>query len=239
MNAGPACRDAWLESVLGHTAWRVDPDLAADACAMARAEGGPAFLFARLPTADTDKLGRLETLGFRVVDTTITLEAEAVTSRMPAVTVRSALPEDRDAVTALAGRSFRWSRFHLDPRFGKSVGDRIKAGWAGNFFNGARGSAMGVSTAEGGLITGFCLLLGPENGTVTIDLIAVDPEHRGLGAGGALLGWSAGQLSGTERVRAGTQAANIASLQLYERSGFRIRSTHYVLHHHMEAGMPC
>jgi ribosomal protein S18 acetylase RimI-like enzyme len=36
-------------------------------------------------------------------------------------------------------------------------------------------------------------------------------------------------------LRAGTQSANTASLSLYEKLGFRIASTSYVLHHHGSA----
>jgi ribosomal protein S18 acetylase RimI-like enzyme len=63
----------------------------------------------------------------------------------------------------------------------------------------------------------------------------VDREHRGRGIGKALMGHLMEEAAGAGGLlRVGTQAANLASLRLYESLGFRIAETAYVLHCHVK-----
>jgi ribosomal protein S18 acetylase RimI-like enzyme len=223
-------RDEWLGRILGCDAWQVrvgahGPDR--DAIAKVAA---PAFLYAKVPTADTAMVGRLGDLGFRVVDTNVTLERDAA----PALAesgrnaCRFAAPGDRDAIRALAGRAFSHSRLHLDAAVPREAADRSRAEWAGNFFSGARGDHMVVA----GECLGFLQLLGPKDGVLTIDLIGVDPTARRRGLARDMIAFAAARLPGIARLRVGTQVANIASLRLYESLGFRVVETSYVLHAH-------
>jgi ribosomal protein S18 acetylase RimI-like enzyme len=151
--------------------------------------------------------------------------------------VRLARAGDREAVASLAGRAFRFSRFHLDPAIPRGLADRVKAGWAANFFAGARGDAMVVAEQDGA-VAGFLLLLrGPSDG-VTIDLIAVAPESARQGLARAMIGFAAQGAGGARPKgwRVGTQAANIASVRLYESLGFRLSQAQFVLHHHGRGG---
>src|SRR4051794_3251272 len=129
--------DPFLAEILGKPAWRVDLPADADAIGALR---GPAFLHAKVPTADVAVVGRLEALGFRVVDANVTLERPD-DDGLAASGVRTARPDDRAAVVALAGRSFQFSRFHLDPAIPRDAADRSRAEWVGNFFAGVRGDA--------------------------------------------------------------------------------------------------
>ncbi len=81
-------------------------------------------------------------------------------------------------------------------------------------------------------MTGFLLLLGPTGNALVIDLIAVDESMRGRGVAGAMIGFAARAFPDAGRVRVGTQAANVPSLRLYERLGFRTVATQYVVHSH-------
>jgi len=223
--------DRWLSGVLGRPAWKVDADAVDPAAVVARAGSG--FFFTRVPASEVSTLHRFESAGFRVVDTTVTLEAPApaLASAAHRQDVRLAQPSDRDAVVGLASRCFQWSRLHLDPAVPSAVADRSRAEWAGNFFVGERGDAL-VVAEHGGKLAAFLLLRGPVNRILTIDLMAVDRDLRRLGLGAACIGFAAARFADALTLRVATQAANVASLRFYESLGFRTVSSQYVLHLH-------
>ncbi|MGR0185150.1 GNAT family N-acetyltransferase [Azospirillum aestuarii] len=226
-------RDAWLGQRLGVPAWRLDPTVPGWADAMAGVLNRKGFAYARLPTADVGVLGKLLDAGFRVIDTTMTAEREAEgLTPLPKGWVRFAEPGDRHAVRAVARRAFRFSRFHLDPAIAASTADMTRADWIDGYFDGGRGSAMVVAGLPGAEPSGFLLLLGPEKGTLVIDLIAVDESARGQGLATGMIAFAAGRIAGVDRLRVSTQAANIPSLRLYGRMGFLPVSSHYVVHLH-------
>ena len=220
-------KDVWLSEVMARPVHRASVDGCAD-LALDRPQG---FYFSRVPAADVSTANALADLGFRIVDTGVTLERETAGGTAGrGIAVRAAVPQDRDAVAAIARRGFRFSRFHLDPDIPPALADEIKAQWAENFFRGQRGDAMAVAEA-GGKPAGFLQLLHAGDGALVIDLIAVDAGQRGKGIGSAMIEWAAAQDSG-RRMRVGTQAANVESLRLYEKLGFRTVATAYVMHLH-------
>ena len=219
--------DAWLSGIMERPVHRVTVDPAG--VRDIRAPSG--FYYARVPATDVSAVHELSALGFRPVDTGMTLEGKvAPAARSEQDSVREARPGDRSGVTALARRGFSQSRFHLDPDIPKSLADEIKAQWAGNYFAGKRGDHMIVCEA-GGEIAGFLQLLDGADGTLVIDLVAVDAAHRGHGLGTAMIRKAAG-LSRNGRMRVGTQAANTGSLNLYENLGFRTVASAYLMHLH-------
>jgi ribosomal protein S18 acetylase RimI-like enzyme len=224
--------DRWLSDLLGRPAWKVDAD-AVDLARVLRMIG-PAFYYTRIAADDICAVHRFEDFGFRVVDLTITLEASARQQQAANVLgARFASEADRRAVATIAASSFAWSRLHLDPKIPNSVADRSRVEWATNFFAGKRGDAM-VVAEDGGKVAAFMLLAGPAAGTLTIDLIAVRQASRRLGLGAACVRFAAGQVAGAERLRVGTQAANVGSLRFYESLGFQVVASHYVLHLHRD-----
>jgi len=224
--------DPWLSSVLGRPAWKVDANLPDVVSVLSKVSSGRGFFYTRVPTNDVVTLKRLQDAGFRVIDTTITLEAtrDSVAGAAPK-NVRFAVPEDRAAVAAVAGSSFEWSRLHLDPAIPTTLADRSRIDWASNFFLGQRGDAM-VVAEDSGEIAAFLQLLGPTAGILTIDLIAVRRSSRRLGLGAACISFAAQNIVGTDRLRVGTQVANVGSLRFYEHLGFSVAASEYVLHLH-------
>jgi ribosomal protein S18 acetylase RimI-like enzyme len=228
--------DDFLAGILGRPSFRVAlPEEELDDAAVAairEAQRRPVFLFARVSTLAVAMLRSLEALGFGVVDTNVTLERPAAPVRAStSATLRFAAAADREGVMRLAGTSFAFSRLHLDPAVTREAADRSRAEWAGNFFAGRRGDHMVVAEAEGG-VAGFLQLLGPADGLLTIDLIAVAPPFRKRGIAAGLIAFAVAELKGLRMLRVGTQAANVPSLRLYEKLGFRTASTHYLLHFH-------
>ncbi|HWH15442.1 MAG TPA: GNAT family N-acetyltransferase [Miltoncostaeaceae bacterium] len=223
--------DAWLTEVVGRPFFRVgDAVTAAEAAAHADVHLGASY-YTRVPTADTPRAAALADAGFRVVDCGVTLERDpADPPRAPACVVR-ARPDHVEAVARIGGEAFGMTRFHLDPGMPPGAADRIKAAWARNCATGARGVATLVAVHDGAP-AGFLSVMAAGDDYV-IDLVAVDAAHRGRGLGRALVAaFIAGFAPAARVLRVGTQAANIASLRLYESLGFRMASTAYAMHRH-------
>ena len=196
------------------------------------------FVTAKCPLDNIAAVGQLEDAGFRVIDAALTFDAARLLPDAGGKAVRFATAQDRAAVRAIAGRAFRYTRFHLDPALPKALAHGIKAAWADNYFAGQRGDGM-VVAEYGGKIAGFLQLLW-QGETLVIDLIAVEPEAGRMGLATAMIGFAAVNGTGDARrpssFKVGTQAANTASCRLYENLGFRICASAFVLHHHGAGG---
>lgn len=229
-------KDEWLSLVLGCSAFLVYGQRSEIYGIMKEAEKG--FYFAKVSTDRVDILRELEQEGFRVVDTVVTL------IRQPSPrehftfpkSVREAEPQDASALLDIAGSAFCYSRFHLDPEILNETANRIKQAWLGSYLAGTRGKLL--VSARNGTVTGFLAVMRETEGqwtgskpTMVIDLIAVGRAYQGQGIGKDLV--SAFISSYPEHpLKVGTQAANVPSLALYQRMGFKIVMTEYVLHLH-------
>ena len=227
--------DSWLSAVLERQAWNVVAGGGAPLLSdLSRAAGH--FATAKIAATDPGEVEALQRMGFRVVDTALTLDVERVIARASSVRVRFATQADKAGVQAIAGSAFRYSRFHLDPRVPKALADKVKWSWAGNWFDGGRGDGMVVAEDANRALAGFLLLRWGSREHLAIDLVAVDQRSERKGLASAMIGFA--QANGTGDLRkprgmvVGTQAANIGSLRLYESLGFRMREAKYVLHHH-------
>lgn len=232
--------DSWLTGVMARTVHRVSGAVEEDGDTHAQRSlqqitGRPGFSYARVPTHDVRTSRLLERGGFYVVNTGITLETRHLPVRGgEGGRTRLARAEDQAAVEEIARRSFVYSRFHLDPDIPKHLADEIKTQWVGNFFHGQRGDYMVVAECAGH-VTGFLQLLNASGNVLVIDLIAVEKDHRGQGFAEAMIRYALSTCGNPTVLRAGTQSANTMSLSLYEKLGFRVVSTCYVLHHHGSA----
>jgi ribosomal protein S18 acetylase RimI-like enzyme len=231
--------DPWLATLLRRPAFRLGSAVSANETLSTRLAREPLFVTAKVEADDLEMVRRLENVGFRIVDVSLTFDAKALNPPAepgsPNCDIRSVRAEDRDGVVALASRAFRFSRFHLDPMLPNTIADRIKAAWASNYFTGARGDAMIVAKADG-VIVGFLQLLRPKAGDLVIDLIAVAPEAARQGIASAMIRFATCNDGIVRSLRVGTQAANVASCRLYESLGFRLREAGLVLHHHGTGG---
>lgn len=228
--------DAWLGRALGTPSFSLRlPVPTALGAELARLPD-PAFCFAKVPEADAASAAALEAAGFRQVDTQVTLERGMEPApAAPRAEVRLAEPHDREAVLDIAGSSFRFSRFHQDPRIGLKAAHAVKRAWAANCLNGQRGEEVLVALDQG-RPAGFLAVLRASDAAV-IDLIAVAAHSQRRGIGASLVDAFTGRWrSRAPRLRVGTQEANAASLRLYESCGFRAVGKTRVLHAHLRGG---
>lgn len=230
----PWARDAFLEGILGKTVYRLaEPQHAKEALESVSRDKSW-MIETKVPVNAPRVLAVLADLGFRLIDTNVQFDSPAASLTLNSpprmISVREARIEDRPTVERIAVENLITSRFHLDPAIGPELGSRIKGAWVGNYFEGRRGNGLLVVEHKG-VVGGFLLVL--ESGSVgTIDLIALDPALRGLGAVEALIAAWLAKVPAIERVVVGTQISNHRSLRSYGKVGFRVCGAAYVLHCH-------
>ena len=192
-----------------------------------------AFCYSKVSVDDVGSVRSLEDKGFRLVDTNVVYEKKVGPKAIDLkdAVVRLARGQDKEKVKALAGRCFHYSRFHLDPAIPPDIAHRIKAEWAGNFFEGRRGQVM-IVTQKGNDIVGFLQLLDDRKGTLTIDLLGVDENCRRQGLAAGMISYAQTQPARAVKIRVGTQLANIPSIHCYEQLGFCHTDASYVFHYH-------
>jgi GNAT superfamily N-acetyltransferase len=234
--------DVWLSEVLARPVFSVhDPASGTGAELGADVFAHPgAFYFAKLAATDMHGMHALSAAKFRVVEANVTLtrsiEPLALEATSPHVHVIPARPEWRDQVLAVAGSSFRYSRFHLDPCIDREAADRVKREWVRSYFEGRRGDrllvALEINQPVGFLA--FLVAQRDERRVGVIDLLGVRPDRQGRGIGAQLIAAALDECQAAADVlEVGTQTANVPSLRLYEHAGFAVARTGFVLHRHI------
>ncbi|HWC77977.1 MAG TPA: GNAT family N-acetyltransferase [Blastocatellia bacterium] len=206
-------------------------------------EESSAFCFARVATDRLSVVRLLTGSGFNVVDVNITLERKPspFTDSSPArgLEVRDVEADDAEALLSIAGTSFTYSRFHVDPLVPNSIANEVKRAWIESYLERRRGERLLVCEREG-VVAGFLAVLRTSSDGAAvrvIDLVGVARAHQGFGIGTALVESFIGDSYGVcDLLRVSTQVGNVPSMRLYERSGFRMAKTAYVLHAHIAAG---
>ena len=222
-------RDAWLSDVLGFDAYGVTT-----ASASAAPAKGRALYTCRVPAEDVEAVEGLADADFRIVDVNVTLEREG-DGGLSGTSVAPAAAHQYEALLDIAGSCFRYSRFHLDPHIPTELAHRVKREWVRSYVEGRRGVELLAATHDGEA-AGFLAVLEAQDGAQVIDLIGVAAAVQGRGIGESLVGAFAQRHGdGGRTLRVGTQVANVPSLRLYEKLGFRVVSATYVLHRHVGA----
>lgn len=232
-------RDDWLAKRLGCNVYQIPSELLLDEgvdyqALMPELQELPVFAYVKIPVDKSHVVDSLIRIGFELVDTN--LQFEKVVTNTPTIntgstTIRLAQPGDEQQVVELAKRSFIHSRFHADKAISDSQANEIKADWSRSFFEGERGDAMVVAVNEDRIV-GFLLSLLTADDCLVIDLITVDENMRGQGLAGAMTWFTQAQFPNAKKLRVGTQLANIAAAHCYEKLGFVLARSDYVLHYH-------
>jgi len=242
--------DRWLSDVLERPVFAVRIDSGDDRAAAGRrvrehASGQRMGLyFVKLPSTDVAGAAHLSSAGFRIVETRLSFsrllggplggDEEDIT---PGSSVAEFQDSWRERVLDIAGSCFRYSRFHVDPAVGRIPADRVKREWIRSYVEGRRGDRLLVASERGDAV-GFAAMLlnnrGPRPAAV-IDLIGVRPDAQGRRIGRALIRAAASTYaSSCASIEVGTQACNVPSVRLYERMGFRLAESAFMLHLHAD-----
>ncbi len=179
------------------------------------------YVTVRWPQDDRKRIEGLVSAGFEVVDGIVALKRELENlepTHFPQV--RLATAQDAREVAELAGRTFRFSRFHNDPAIYREQADKVHYEWAWNSCLGKAADAV-LLWVEGGRIAGFSTV-ALKGDTATIVLVAVADEYSGHGIAGKLTlkccEWMKSR--GVRYARVQTQSHNVAAQTVYKRSGF-------------------
>lgn len=227
--------DPWLSDVLGRPAY-----LAPGIPTRLLPARGPGFYTVRV---GSEKIAALKTwlrAGFRLVDVAVTMERRPGSASLSRTCrVRPLAARDIPSLRSWVGGAFACSRFHLDPEFDLRSAARIKRAWVEEILAGRRADRVWVGVS-GGRVSGFLARrIVRENRcrVGVLDLMAVRPTDRGRGVGAALIrGFVRHSALDCDLLRVGTQAANAPSLRLYDRCGFVVTATQFVLHSHWRGG---
>jgi ribosomal protein S18 acetylase RimI-like enzyme len=203
---------------------------------------GDGFFYAKIPVSAVASAKHFCAAGFYLVDTNVVLDMrtdETGTQAGEGIAVFPARRGDHHAAQVMAESAFSYSRFHLDPMFPVTLANRIKREWIRSYCEGSRGDVLLVAE-QGGRVIGFLAALVAEvagRKYAVIDLVAVAPDARGIGAGRALVaGFQVHYRDRADMLRVGTQIANIPSLGLYRRCGFGVAEAAYVFHAQRHSG---
>jgi RimJ/RimL family protein N-acetyltransferase len=190
------------------------------------------FIQAKVDVLDLKAIALLEECGFRLIDTNIVFGRAMFRGVQGGIktNIRLAGKADIASVGELGRSNFVYSRFHLDPQISVETANELKSSWALNYFKGKRGDYLFVAEKDN-VIVGFSqVILGDDS--VCIDLIAVDNDFTRQGIASDLIKKTESICGDKERVVVGTQISNAPSISLYEKLGFSICSSKYVLHYH-------
>lgn len=224
--------DAFLAPFVGGPAFRLrrargDGVPLADAIAEME-RSGARFAHIRVASGDTDAVAALVAAGFDHVETLVTWARALTALPVTETRWRHARAEDLAACRRIAEEAFVYNRFSRDKRMDPDAARRLKGEWMVNNFAGRADTIL--VTLDRDEVTGFiaCLRDGPD---AVVDLVAVAPDRQGAGLGRALLDAAAGEYAGrAANLKAGTQADNGPSTQMYRASGFMPASSQETFH---------
>jgi len=246
--------DLWLAAIIGHGVFKVSLDEAdvageVDAAVVCepitqhRRRQTRGTYYAKIDTTRIEIVRQLGGLGFYVVDVNVTfgLDKQEVPHQVSVepgsrCRIGEASPEQHEEVLEIARSSFRFSRFHLDPLMPTEIANQIKHDWILNYLLKKRGEHLWVATVAGRPAGFLAVIAGNDAGRRyrAIDLIGVAPAYQGQGIGQALVAFFIDTYRDqNDFLLVGTQIANLPSIHLYQKLGFSLIKSAYVMHLHV------
>ena len=225
----------WAEGNYAEQCQRLETVL--KACIADAAVHGVHFLSTRLPEGAIAPLHAVETVGFRIIESFLTLSrktaGEILFDSGFDFHIRLARLDEMETVASIAYRAFQSFRLQVDPQIPEAHARHSRREWVRNGFKG-RAEAIYVAEIENRLV-GFVLLrskMDKEN-IGEIELIAVEPGFHGRGIGKALVAQAIQYYQGkTLEIQVGTQAKNLQAIGLYTRMGFSVVRSEFSFHRH-------
>lgn len=192
--------------------------------------------YVRIPTADVNTLNIFENNGYRHMDTLVTFtydlkkENKEINKNIYNYNVKLAGENDKDALSTIAKSEHNGSRFFNDPRL-KDKANMLYAEWIKKDLENENTDVFVIE--KSGEIAGY-ISCNYDNKIKRgrINLIAVKREYQRMGLGKALLSYAINNFfkKGMMSVYVGTHLANLSSMNLYIKTGFKLVNAEYSLH---------
>lgn len=229
--------DSWLEERLKKNVYNLIIDRDNNySLSLETQLSSPGLLCSKVPLERADLFSSLVKHGFDLIDVNVLLETKLKSlnnRKLDSLLVREANIHDEKILNSIALKGFSKDRFHKDPKISNEDASQIKADWVRNYVLGKRGDLSLVVEDKDKNVLGFLLIITKSNNDCIVDLIAMDPNKRGLGAGSTIMSAIHDFFPKTNSVYAGTQLSNHKSINFYSKLGFKIHSTTFMLHKHI------
>lgn len=202
------------------------------------------FASARLPARDVAAVQALEDNGFRYIESYIYNVVDLDRVELDAsfdIPLRTAHPEDRNAMRRCAPGAFATQRFHADPNFPRDKAEALYLKWIDSAFDDPARETLVME--EDGRPVAFMVYrdadyratLGLRSAALNMGLL--DPGARGRGVGTRFYYalFQRFRAEGFGMVESGLSLRNQASLNWHNKTGFRIVGTYVTLHRWFDA----
>jgi hypothetical protein len=223
----------WDTAFFGVSIGKVDLD-GADVASIVEMEqdaraAGVVCLYGSVDPADRQLTYEVQACGWRLVDVATMHELaldEPPIPRPGGVTFRAGTAEDLPGMRDVVAKLADWSRFAVDPRFGRDAAERLQHAWIERAATSSTGEHVLLVAEAGSEVVAFISLTSTSHPVVD----TVGTTAQGSGA--------ARHLMQTARDRVGDQpllggpiaARNVLALRFVGRCGYRITSTRYLYH---------
>lgn len=174
--------------------------------------------------------------GFYVVDCLVTYEFDSKTTTLKDYIVSNKMKDivskdDVETLSKIASEVFIKDRFHSDPNINKKLADKYYSTWVKNSFNDSKIEHI-VAETNGKPIGFIVYKIDDINDTATIILNAVDKNFFRKGVYSDMLYIVTTKLiKKVNKIFIGTQFDNIAAIRTWQKMGYKIIDTKYVLHY--------
>lgn len=164
---------------------------------------------------------------FHFVDLRVTFKKDLTKPEKPFIPewhIRRAVEEDLVTLKGMAKDAFQLSRFHVDGNFNQAKADEMYEVWIENDLK-TKGHDVWVIDVEGQL-GAYSSVSVKGDGKAQIGLVGTQPAWRGKGLSLELQRFISHELreEGIEEVEVVTQGRNIPAQNLYQKSGYYVRS---------------
>ena len=246
------CGDHWLSAIFGYRVFKIDTSLNGhppfflnDSISRHVHQQSAAMYYAKIETNEVETVRQLGQAGFYVVDVNVTFGRDPLSppispSEPLKVLIDEMQPDQHQAALDIAASCFKFSRFHLDPFISEKIANQIKHDWILSYIQKQRGERLFVALREQQPVGFLAALSSVTQGKRVriIDLIGVDKRFQNQGVGKALVTFFINYYKDqSDLLQVGTQVANVPSIRLYQKLGFSIVKTQYVMHLHVQDGI--
>lgn len=216
------------------------------------AKAGVEHLSVRIDGEDFPNLYLFESRGFRLVDVSLKFSrlmplieegrgVQGAPTADPAsggFSLSTAEASDRDWMRELGGRAHGHNHFLNDPDLARDRTEKLFAAWVERCIDGLAWRIYTARDAEG-VGRGFVIYLrntrfaeAVGRNPIILDYVILDPSVRGAGLGPWLIRESLRREAGAgfDFCELRTSHHNLAAIRCYEKLGFRVCATDFVLH---------